>query len=275
MSKLMSIELERNVADKFLEDSRLASFIMFFTNFDGMFKLPTDKVELKLYNYLTSVEQTKKDLSHLFALANKKQTEIAMKALHDYANSDIVITYKQVSNQEIVVEANTTFKHVMFSNNTLIKFRYTIKGCEVLEFSSVSEDDTQGKVIAFKMMGLLHSVLTYMEEPTTVKEVSTNKVAKPNNNKKRSKNKKKSKVRYIYKTIYKVKDINVQDKPRARRSSGKEREYLKEEWQRKGHYRTYRNKETGEVTKRVWIESTTCRAKGKVKDKQQYKITKL
>lgn len=274
MSKLMSIELERNVADKFLEDSRLASFIMFFTNFDDMFKLPTEKVELKLYNYLTSVEQTKKDLSHLFALANKKQTEIAMKALNDYANSDIVITYKQVSNEEIMVEANTTFKHILFSNSNLIKFRYTVKGCEVLDFSSISNDSTQGRVIAYKMMGLLHSVLTYMEEPTTVKEVSTGKVVKPSNNKKRSKNKK-AKVRYIYKTIYKVKDINTQSKTKTKRSPSKEREYLKEEWQRKGHFRTYRNKETGEVTKRVWIESTTCRAKGKVKDEQQYKITKL
>ena len=81
-------------------------------------------------------------------------------------------------------------------------------------------------------------------------------------------------MRYVYKTVYKVNDVNMDLGGNAvRQHPSKEREYLKEEWQRRGHYRTYRNKETGEVTKEVWIKPTTCRAKGKVKQEQQYKIT--
>lgn len=274
MTNLMSIELNKKVAEVFLEDSGLVSFLMQYTDAQPL-KLPTKKVELKLYNYLSSVEQIKKDLAHLLALANEQQKAIAMKAFQDYVDSDIVITYNQIDDGQIKVSAKTLFTHELFGDDSIIRFIYTSEGCEVEYWSGMSGNIVQGQIVASKMMGLLYTVLSHMDKPTTVKTVSKTKTLKTNT-KRQSKGKKKSKVRYVYKTIYKVSNVNIgSDSNTVKRHPSKEREYFKEEWQRRGHYRTYRNKETGEVTKEVWIKPTTCRAKGKVKQEQQYKITKL
>lgn len=274
MTNLMSIELNKKVAEAFLEDSGLVSFLMQYTDVQPL-KLPTKKVELKLYNYLSSVEQIKKDLAHLLALANEQQKAIAMKAFQDYVDSDIVITYNQIDDGQIKVSARTLFTHKLFGDDLIIKFTYASEGCEVEYWSGMSGNIVQGQLVASRMMGLLYTVLSHMDKPTTVKTVSKTKTPKTST-KRQSKGKKKSKVRYVYKTVYKVNDVNMDLGGNAvRQHPSKEREYLKEEWQRRGHYRTYRNKETGEVTKEVWIKPTTCRAKGKVKQEQQYKITKL
>ena len=270
MTELISIELNREVAKTFLKDGYLST--LFIQHDINTLQLPAKKVELRLFNYLSSVEHTKKELKPLFEQANKTSRRRAEKILEDYVNSDILITYSQIDGKHLSVRVETLFTHEWFHNNLIFECRYVDGKC-IIGRANIEESMDKVRLLALGMIGLLKTVLSHMNKQTVIKEVSNVRVTKTSN-KKRSKNNKKTKVRYVYKTVYKIKGVNISSDKQTVKKSGK-REFVKETWKRKGHYRTYRNKETGEVVKRIWIESTTCHASGKTKKEQQYKITKL
>lgn len=270
MTELISIELNKEVAKTFLKDGYLST--LFIQHDINTLQLPAKKVELRLFNYLSSVEHTKKELKPLFEQANKTSRRRAEKILEDYVNSDILITYSQIDGKHLSVKVETLFTHEWFHNNLIFECRYVDGKC-IIGRANIEESTDKVRLLALGMIGLLKTVLSHMNKQTVIKEVSNVRVTKTSN-KKRSKNNKKTKVRYIYKTVYKIKGVNISSDKQTVKKSG-EREFVKETWKRKGHYRTYRNKETGEVVKRIWIEPTTCHASGKTKKEQQYKITKL
>lgn len=273
--KSMSIELNKEVAQSLLSWGEV--FAMLMPSGSNVIKLPSQKVELQFFNYLSSMEQIKKDLAPLFASATLSQKAIAEKIFKDYLEADFKATFSQISDSEIEVKVVTLFTHQLFVDKDIICFTYKNGGIVLNKWQNMSNNEAQGIFTAKKILGLLSATLNYLDKPTTVKTTSVIKT--PRSLKKRSKGKKQS-VKYVYKTVYKIKKI-ANDTPHVKReveeivNNKKEREYLKEEWKRKGHYRVYRNKETGEIVKEVWIKPTICRAKGKIKEEQKYKITKL
>ena len=256
MTKSISIELTKDVAEKFLNQ---------FNQVDSL-AMPGDKVELILYNYLTNKEKIMDDVKDVMALANKEQGILIQQMLTDYCSSNISIKTKPIEHGVHII-AKSTYEKAKLSEACLIDFTY-VEGAYQINQCDLTKNYIQSMEIAQRMLGLVSTVLTHLNKPTTVKTVESVKI--PRTKKKRVKGKK-SPVRYVYKTIYKVSQVG---EPQVTKGVYKEREYVKEEWERKGHYRAYRDKETGEIIKEVWIKPATCKARGKIKENQNYKITK-
>ncbi len=115
------------------------------------------------------------------------------------------------------------------------------------------------------------TMLTYIEQPTNMVEVEHTK-QKIQQKSKSKKSGKKSNVRYIYKTVYKIRGMGKNISHGRKHSL--DREYVKAEWERKGHVRKYYDKDTGELKKEVWIPSTKCKAK-KIKGVSEMRITRI
>lgn len=266
----MNIEITKEVADKFLSDnSTIMSMLNSLLGNKQNFDLPSEKVELRVYNFLSTVEQIKRDSADIISQANRQQRLLLEKVYTNYVDSDILITCVK-EKEHIHILAKSLFTHPLLTDNKLIEFAYSNGSIEILFWSA--NNLHQSKIVANKIVRLLEGVLDHLNAPTTVKKVESIKI--PKIKKKRSKGKK-TNVKYVYKTVYKVTDVNLNVEQSEIKTPYKEREYLKEEWQRKGHYRFYRDKETGEVVKKVWIKPATCKAKGKIRENQNYKITKI
>lgn len=135
----------------------------------------------------------------------------------------------------------------------------------------VSTETGEGYDLATVILEFVGKILNHLDKPTTIKEIHRTK--EPKRPTKKRKQNKKNNVQYVYKTVYKI--TNIQSEKKTTRRSSSEREWNKEEWTRRGHYRIYRDKETGEIKKKVWIDKTVCHAHGKIKKNQHYKITRI
>lgn len=135
----------------------------------------------------------------------------------------------------------------------------------------VSTETGEGYDLATVILEFVGKILNHLDKPTTIKEIHRTK--EPKRPTKKRKQNKKNNVQYVYKTVYKV--TNIQPEKKTTRRSSSEREWNKEEWTRRGHYRIYRDKETGEIKKKVWIDKTVCHAHGKIKENQHYKMTRI
>lgn len=228
--------------------------------------IPYEYIEIVTPNYLTTFEDMLK------ARPEVKNDPKELAWLKFFMTLPYKITVKKIDANTLdvlvtIVSAKKTQKVIECTVNTANEIVLNvIDGGHSIE--------SEGEDVVMLTLQFVGKLLTYLNKPTTIKEVTSTKQAKTKNNKKKKTGKKKAPVQYVYKTVYKVSDITVEKSTRARRQSA-ERQWNKEEWQRRGHYRVYRDKNTGEIKKRVWIDTTVCRAHGKIKENQNFKITRI
>lgn len=205
----------------------------FYTTYESMLEsrpqIKGDKKELEYLKYFMS-------LPYVVTIEKMKQGDVRVRV--------VVLTHKVI--------------HVAVD--------FTLNSKNKLSFNSTMDD---GEAFAQTTIQFVGKILTYLDKPTTVKEISVVKEKRKKSGKHKSR---KPNVQYVYKTVCKVVNISPE---KTSRNTYKEREWNKEEWARRGHYRVYRDKNTGEIKKRVWINSTTCKAHGKIKENQHVKITRL
>lgn len=239
-------------------------------------ELPTEKVELLTKNYFTSIERMRADLLPMAILQNPKKIPVIEELIQNYAKAPIKVVVKAKDNV-VEVKAFTTFNHELLNRD--VPLLHFISGSHMdapqLFDCEYSSQPHFCEMKADEMCGILREVFEFLNKPTTIKTVEDVREAVATKQKPKKKvARKKPKVRYVYKTIHKIANINTEDSGSSRRPYS-EREWNKEEWTRQGHYRTYRSKTTGQIIKQIWIEPTVCRAHGKVKQTQNLKITKM
>lgn len=147
------------------------------------------------------------------------------------------------------------------------EFNYTINSKDTM---LLFDNDKQCQTMIFDFMRFINMAVYYIHKPTTI--ISLENFREQKISHKRKNGKKISVTRYVYKTIHKISSVKNNTE---KITTYNEREWNVTEWTRKGHYRTYRDKTTGEVIKTVWIEKTVCKPHGKIKDNPSYKITKF
>lgn len=270
MSKNIIIELADNVVDKVREAVKDDRGLPLQTK-----EITAKKVELIMKNYFSSAEQMKMEMLPLTMLSAPDRIKAVEKVIEDYSNTPVK-AMMSVSENTVEVKVTSSYSHpLMRDNKPLLHFM-----CEdgkstptIYDGGYVNKVEFNAKKIG-ELCDMVREVLDFLDKPTTVQTVTNTKQAiKPKTNAKKKVNRKKANVRYVYKTVHKV--VNVDTESRTSRKKYAEREWNKEEWTRQGHYRTYRSKTTGQVIKQVWIEPTTCRAHGKIRENQNLKITKM
>ena len=239
-------------------------------------ELPTEKVELLTKNYFTSVERMRADLLPMAILQNPKKVPVIEELIQDYAKAPVKVVAK--SKEGVVeVEAFTTYNHPLLNRDVPLLHFTCANHMEAPQLfdCEYSNQPNFCELKAIELCGILREVFEFLDKPTTVKTVeSVKEVVKPKQKSKKKVSRNKPKVRYIYKTVHKIVNVNAEENGSSRRTYS-EREWNKEEWTRQGHYRTYRSKTTGQIIKQIWIEPTVCRAHGRVKQTQNLKITKM
>lgn len=221
-------------------------------------------IEIITPNYLTTIE------SMLETRPEVRDIPSEMAYLKFFMSLPYKITVKKIDVNTLKISVA-----VIAPKATQVMVDYTLNAVDDSTCDVVHGVDSQGGIEAVECTTLfIGKLLNYLDRPTTVKEVHSVKEPKTSSKKKKKAGKKKSPVQYVYKTVCKVTNITVEKSTGTRRNMT-EREYNKEEWERRGHFRTYRDKHTGEIKKRVWINSTTCHARGKIKTNQHMKITRI
>ncbi len=269
MKKNVVIELNRKVSQELLnEKEKFASEI---------FKMESELLEsgFELVHSSATFEMLRKRISfELMGMTQQGKLNTAeyraLNRMYKELKENVCKTIIKRSDDEfkfisVLESSNKSIKDetfISFHFNKNVPFPIVDKIGRLIEGDNVLNQE-----LAYGIMRLVVNVVTYLDLPTTVKIVDEVRVPKKVG---QGSKKRKSGVKYIYKTIYKVKEVI---NPVGRQN--KEREYYKETWERKGHKRVYRNKITGEITKEVWIKPVMCHAKGKVKENQNLKITKI
>lgn len=226
--------------------------------------IPYKNIEIITPNYLTTME------SMLEARPEVRDIPSEMAHLKFFMSLPYKITVKKIDTNTLKISVV-----IIAPKATQLMVGYTLNIADDSTCDVTHAVNTQGGIEAVECTTLfIAKILNYLDKPTTVKEVHSVREPKTGSKKKKKAGKKKSPVQYVYKTVCKVTNITVEKSTGARRNTA-EREYNKEEWERRGHFRTYKDKRTGEVRKRVWIESTTCHARGKIKENQHMKITRI
>ena len=270
MSKNIVIELADNALDKVREVVKNGKGEPLLTS-----EIPAERIELITKNYFSSVEQMRADMLPLATLANPERIKAVEKVIQDYANAPIKVEVV-VKENTVEVKVTTSYSHpLMKSSKPLVHFKCT-EGKVAPEFyaSEYSSNPMFTVAKSQELCSIIREVLDFLDKPTTIQTVvNTKQAIKPKANGKKKVNRKKANVRYVYKTVHRI--VNVDTESKASRKKYAEREWNKEEWTRQGHYRTYRSKTTGQIIKQIWIEPTVCRAHGKVKENQNLKITKM
>lgn len=201
-----------------------------------------------------------------------KEIELIRKMAVEYLKLPLTIRVKAEDG-----DSKVDVKAYVESDGRKDKFASFVYDMETKEYVEMDCGFTLTPVMGCNVIhNMAGGILAFMNEPTSIKEVSNIKevVTKAGGKRKSKKGGKNSGKRYVYKTLYKVSGT-VNNAPSSNRTLYKQREWIKSEWERKGHYRHYRDKETGEIVKSVWIKPSTCRVKGKVKEQQDFAITKL
>ena len=220
-----------------------------------------DALKEKIKNELMALVMTGKVDTPEYRSLNRVHTELC--------NSVCKTIIKRIGEEfKITSYVETSIKRI--NEGLFISFHYN-KALPIPMIDKVGElveDNTLvNRKIAYDVMQLLVNTVDYLERPTTVKFVDEIRVPKKTS---QGSKKRKNGVKYVYKTVYKVKEVT---NPTGRQN--REREYYKETWERKGHKRVYRDKSTGKIVKEVWIKPATCHAKGKIKEQQTLRITKV
>lgn len=256
MAKNLFLTINENVVKQLKESAEI--------NVDVK-KISYQHIEITTPNFLTTIE------SMLDARPEVRNDPKEMQYLEFFMS----LPYKVVIDKLSVdtVKISTT---IMSPKKMLKSVEFTVNTTEkpIYEVSYLASSELgDGTDLAEATLQFIGKLLNHLDKPTTVKEIHSVKELKTSSKKKKKAGKKKSPIQYVYKTVCKV--TNIQPEKSAARRPYSEREWNKEEWTRRGHYRIYRDKNTGEIKKRVWINSTTCHARGKIKTNQHMKITRI
>lgn len=249
--KKINIEINKKSTLDIVESKELCDEIYF---------LKYDLISLSSYNFILHYCDTENHyFSTVMKVIEKSPLNITVKKINDNCYN-FMAKMKPLKNEYTMIDFNINIYGEQFN--------YTVNNKDAM---LLFDSDEECQKMIFDFMKFINDTIWYIHKPTTIVVVENLKEKKTNY--KRKGGKKLSIVKYVYKTVHKISSIKSHTEKTTTTYS--KREWNVTEWTRKGHYRTYRDKTTGDVIKTVWIEKTVCKPHGKIKENSSFKITKF
>lgn len=218
-----------------------------FNKFAIQFPFAVFKSKNDIYDDLLQEQEIK----HRLKFSNPMQQRNIKKQLEkqaEFYSSSLVTFHVEKKSGHVKIDIKDVYSHTLLSFKVMSFMQFL----PIIEENNIHAD---GRFVAHSMLKVLNKTIEFFNSPKIVKEVAETKELKAPGAYSPSSKKKKN---YIYKTVYKFKNLNQAERIYNRVSEG---------WLVRGHWREYKN------GNRIWIDSYAKGTPDKVAQEKAYKIT--